>query len=259
MNAHGFTPALKELRMLRRADYHWMELAEAGPCDSAAAVRRFYKRLGGLIAAAYLLNAVDCHRENLIAAGEHPVLVDMDALWQVSPLTKTQTATDLLYRTGFFPNSNPESLQSRSSPLGQSATAAAQADQLLAGFEAGWRCLVGTSRRQAIFRRRVRRIRSEGRRCIYGATETYAAIIRASLQPPALTSPAVRRALIRRLARRHSTSANVRRAEIRALERLNIPYFSETEKGPMPAFSKVPPAELAHALRKTLKTRPKFG
>ena len=71
-----------------------------------------------MIAAAYLLKAVDCHRDNLIASGEDPVLVDADALWHVSPATKAQTPLDLLYRTGFFPNSNPRSLQSRSSVLG---------------------------------------------------------------------------------------------------------------------------------------------
>src|SRR3979490_747819 len=99
-----------------------MEHIEAASCENEAAVRRFYERVGGMIAAAYLLKAVDCHRENVIAAGEYPVLVDVDALWHVSPLTKTQSPTDVLYRTGFFPNSNRRSLQSRSSVLGQTTT-----------------------------------------------------------------------------------------------------------------------------------------
>src|SRR5436190_1933921 len=79
----------------------------------------FYQRLGGMIAAAYLLKAVDCHRENVIAVGEYPILVDVDALWHVSPLTRTQSLATVLYRTGFLPNSRPGSLQSRSSVLGR--------------------------------------------------------------------------------------------------------------------------------------------
>ena len=122
MNRQGFRPMLRVARVLLRDGYHWMEYVAAASCESAAATRRFYERMGGLIAAAYLLKAVDCHRQNVIAEGEYPVLVDIDALWHVSPLTKTQSATDILYRTGFFPNSRPDSLQSRSSVLGEAST-----------------------------------------------------------------------------------------------------------------------------------------
>src|SRR5438552_6265474 len=97
-----------------------MESSKAASCKYESAARLSYRRMVETIAAAYLLKAVDCHRENVIAAGEYPVLVDIDALWHVSPLTKTQSPTDVLYRTGFFPNSRPASLQSRSSVLGKS-------------------------------------------------------------------------------------------------------------------------------------------
>ena len=268
MNKHGFRPHLKEVRILRRKDYHWMEHVNAFGCDDAAAVGRFYNRLGGMIAAAYLLNAVDCHRENLIAHGEHPVLVDSDALWHVSPLTRTESGTDLLYRTGFFPSADPTSLQSRSSVLGNATTgthlprigaqcepAADYVHQIVNGFEKGWRCLVGTPRRRAAFFHRRRRIRSQARRWIYRATESYAAMIRASLQPPALISSAARRALIRRLATRHAAGAAILQTEIQALARLDIPYFVRRTNQRMRSVPAAPPSELSHAITKALERR----
>jgi lantibiotic modifying enzyme len=266
MNENGFRPHLKSARVVRRKGYHWMEFVDPAECTTAAAVGRFYKRLGGLIAAAYLSNTVDCHRENLIAAGEHPVLVDLDALWHVSPVTKTQSATDLLFRTGFFPNSNPESLQSRSSALGKTPSGthlarigdrhespADYAGQILEGFAAGWRSLVGTPQRHAVFLQRLRRIRSEERRWIYLATEKYAAIIRASVQPQALLSGATRTNVIHRLCNRPTMPAATVQAEIEALERLDIPYFTRRTNERMPAVTASPPAELLEAVRKALE------
>jgi lantibiotic modifying enzyme len=257
MNKNGFRPLLKTARILSRKDYHWMEYIGAAGCDDIAGVRRFYKRIGGLIAAAYLSNTVDCHRENLIAAGEHPVLVDVDALWHVSALTKTQSAADRLYRTGFFPNSNRDSLQSRSSALEKAATgtqsAADHAEQIVTGFIAGWRSAIGTPRRRSAFHERLRRICSHERRWIYLATERYAAIIRACVQPGALTSATTRMKLIRRLCKRTSVSAETLEAEIAALRRLDIPYFSRRTNGRMPRVTGSPPAELLTVIREALE------
>src|SRR5205814_3059857 len=61
MNENGFRPLLKSARVLKRKNYHWMEYIAPAGCDDTVALRRFYKRLGGVIAGAYLLNAVDCH------------------------------------------------------------------------------------------------------------------------------------------------------------------------------------------------------
>ena len=267
MNEHGFEPRLKEARSLRRKDYHWMENIEPDTCRDVAAVRRFFERLGGLIAAAYLLNAVDCHRENLIASGEEPVLVDTDALWHVSSTTRAQSAEALLYRTGFFPNADRTSLQSRSSVLGKTRTgthlprigarcesAADYADQIIQGFEKGWNCLLGKPRNRAAFLRRQRRIRGQQRRWIYRATASYAAIIRASLQPSALTSAEARHDLIRRLLARNPGGAAVFNAEIQALEQLDIPYFLRRADARVGFVAASPPAELARAIGQALAT-----
>jgi type 2 lantibiotic biosynthesis protein LanM len=78
----GFSPAFRTLRLLDRGDYGWIEFVEAGPCADEEAVRRFYLRQGGSLALLWLLEATDFHWENLIAAGEHPVLIDLECLFQ---------------------------------------------------------------------------------------------------------------------------------------------------------------------------------
>jgi type 2 lantibiotic biosynthesis protein LanM len=81
VNVQGGHQGFRTLAVLDRGEYGWMEFAAAEPCPSAAAVARFHERLGGLLAVLYSLAATDCHFENLIAAGEHPVVVDLESLF----------------------------------------------------------------------------------------------------------------------------------------------------------------------------------
>jgi lantibiotic modifying enzyme len=266
MNRNGFEPRLQLVRLLLRKNYYWMEHVEVASCENQAAARRFYERMGALIAAAYLLKAVDCHRENVIAAGENPVLVDIDAIWHVSPLTRTQSAVDVLYRTGFFPNSRPASLQSRSSVLGRSATgkhqariagkpvlAATYTNEIIAGFSRAWDCILGKPGRRAAFLRMVRRIRSQRRRWIYRATEGYGAILQASIQPGPLRSAAARQALLTNTCHGRAPTRSVAESEIDALTRLDLPYFvRRTNHAVAPDESSVP-SELTEAIRSVLE------
>jgi lantibiotic modifying enzyme len=262
MNRNGFRPKLRIARVLPRKSYCWMEYVEPASCRNKAAARRFYERIGGIIAAAHLLKAVDCHRDNLIACGEHPVLVDIDALWHVSSFSKTQSHSDVLHRTGFFPTANPRSLQSRSSALGPGTIgshlprlagkplkAADYQREIARGFAKAWRCILGTPKRRAEFARRLRRIRSGERRWIYWATEKYAAIRKASTQPTVLRSGAERDLLIRRLCSRDMVPSTVVDAEVLALKQLDIPYFKRTTNEKPPSDKLPVPRELIKAIR----------
>jgi len=71
----------RRLAVLDRGEHGWMEFVAAGPCASAAEVALYHRRLGGLLAVLYALEATDCHFENLIAAGDQPVVVDLEALF----------------------------------------------------------------------------------------------------------------------------------------------------------------------------------
>jgi type 2 lantibiotic biosynthesis protein LanM len=71
----------RTLSVLDRGTHGWVEFVKAESCDSPEQVSRFYRRQGGYLALLYGLEAVDFHFENLIAAGEHPVLIDLEALF----------------------------------------------------------------------------------------------------------------------------------------------------------------------------------
>ena len=81
LNAHGAVPSFQTLNVLDRGTYGWSAFVAEGECDSPAAVQRFYERQGAYLALLYALEAVDLHFENLIAAGEHPMLVDLETLF----------------------------------------------------------------------------------------------------------------------------------------------------------------------------------
>jgi type 2 lantibiotic biosynthesis protein LanM len=82
INARGFTPELRPMNLLDRGDYGWMEMVQAAPCPDEAALRRFLERQGGYLALLYVLDGTDFHHENLFAAGEHPMLIDLETLFQ---------------------------------------------------------------------------------------------------------------------------------------------------------------------------------
>ncbi|MFF1815777.1 type 2 lanthipeptide synthetase LanM family protein [Kribbella sp. NPDC058245] len=85
---------LRTVRLARRAGYGWLEFVTTEPCADAAAVRRFYHRQGALLALLYVLDGTDMHYENLIAAGEHPVLVDIETLFHPSLTPPGPTSDD---------------------------------------------------------------------------------------------------------------------------------------------------------------------
>jgi lantibiotic modifying enzyme len=243
-----------------------MEYVETAPCQNKAAARRFYERLGGLIAAAYLMKVVDCHRQNVIAAGEHPVLVDIDAVWHVSRLAKTQNPEDVLYRTGFLPDSKPGSLQSRSSVLGGAATgshlpiiagkpvfAAPYTSDIVMGFRRAWTCIVGTKNRRAEFLRHVRKVRAQRRRWIYRSTEGYSATLQGSIQPAFLRSRAARDKFIADSCLPRAPNRTVGKAEISAIRQLDLPYFVRKTNHPTPADESCAPSALTEAIRSVLK------
>jgi type 2 lantibiotic biosynthesis protein LanM len=93
LNGRGFEPALRTMTVLDRGDYGWMEMVHAAPCADEAELQRFLERQGGYLALLYLLDGTDFHHENLFAAGEHPMLIDLETLFQ--PWLNTQDLQDV--------------------------------------------------------------------------------------------------------------------------------------------------------------------
>lgn len=263
MNAQSFRPSLRAAKVLRRERYCWMEEIRPESCKDQSAAGRFYTRVGGMICAAYLLRAVDCHRGNMIASGEYPVLIDAETLWHVDPESKTRTFLNVLFDTGFLSSSaSKSSVQYRSSVLGRTrgshtprigtepVSAARYRREIVNGFQKAWHCLLGTAGRRAAFARRLRRLRRIERRWIYWSTRNYDVVRRASIQPIALRSGIERDLLIARSCARSAVSQTVVHDEINALRRFDIPYFSRktiTVQSSLPGT--VTPPDLVEAIR----------
>jgi type 2 lantibiotic biosynthesis protein LanM len=71
---------LRTLAVVGRERYGWVEFAIHEPCANRAGVRRYFRRQGALLALLYALEGSDFHFENLIASGDQPVLIDLEAL-----------------------------------------------------------------------------------------------------------------------------------------------------------------------------------
>jgi type 2 lantibiotic biosynthesis protein LanM len=80
LNEHGAPLPFKVLRVLDRGEYGWVEYVEQRPCLDLEQAHRYFTRAGMLLALLHMLDAIDCHRENLVAHGEHPVLIDTETL-----------------------------------------------------------------------------------------------------------------------------------------------------------------------------------
>lgn len=84
LNKRGDHPPFRTLQILDRGTHGWVEYVEAHSCSTDEEVRRFYQRQGSYLALLYALRATDFHYENLIACGEHPILVDLESLFHPS-------------------------------------------------------------------------------------------------------------------------------------------------------------------------------
>lgn len=82
LNARGLTHPLRRLAILDRPDYGWVEFASAAGCADEDGLRRFFWRQGAYLSLLYVLRAADIHLENLIAAGDQPIIVDLEATFQ---------------------------------------------------------------------------------------------------------------------------------------------------------------------------------
>jgi len=90
-NELGFVPSLLPTRVSDHGTHSWVRATAPRPCEDEGEVRSFYRRLGGLVALSCVLSITDLHRENLIAFGEHPVVIDLETL-QHSRLAMTEAA-----------------------------------------------------------------------------------------------------------------------------------------------------------------------
>jgi type 2 lantibiotic biosynthesis protein LanM len=103
INARTSGLRFRTLQVLDRGDHGWIEYIDAQPCATIAEVQRFYQRQGAYVALLYALEATDFHYENLIAAGEHPIPIDLEGLFQPRMDGKSLPEDDTVLRSGLLP------------------------------------------------------------------------------------------------------------------------------------------------------------
>src|SRR5262249_42626818 len=101
LNRHGpeEDAPLHVRRILLRPGCSWDEHVVTAPCP-APAIERYFVRAGALARLLERLGAVDFHVENVLLAGEYPVLADIETLFapwppQPSPATRAFIASPL--------------------------------------------------------------------------------------------------------------------------------------------------------------------
>ncbi|MFI7120338.1 type 2 lanthipeptide synthetase LanM family protein [Amycolatopsis sp. NPDC049868] len=80
-NATGPRHRLRAVRVLDRPEYGWAEFVGRADCEGISELPSFYWRMGSLLALLHTLQATDFHLENVVAAGDNPVVVDLEALF----------------------------------------------------------------------------------------------------------------------------------------------------------------------------------
>ncbi|MFF5205255.1 type 2 lanthipeptide synthetase LanM [Streptosporangium sp. NPDC000396] len=77
--------SLKAMRVINRGSYGWCEFIGHSPAPSHEGIGRFYHRIGSCAALLTCLAGSDIHMENLRAAGEFPIPIDLETILQPSP------------------------------------------------------------------------------------------------------------------------------------------------------------------------------
>ncbi len=110
LNSERFQSSFYIPKLISRETYCWMSFVERRACDSKTAVREFYFRWGAQAAVAQVLGCADLHRQNWIASGEQPVLVDAEMVGNAFLLERRSNRAALsgqqlhpLLRTGLLP------------------------------------------------------------------------------------------------------------------------------------------------------------
>ncbi len=82
LNASNAPTELKAVRVIVRDGYGWAEFVDHKGCEDAEGVTRFFGRAGAWLALFHCFVCGDMHEENVIAAGDHPIPIDLETVLQ---------------------------------------------------------------------------------------------------------------------------------------------------------------------------------
>jgi lantibiotic modifying enzyme len=252
LNRNGIPVSFRAPKVLARSDYVWMEFLQTKGCKSLTAVRFFYFRWGAQAALAQILGTTDLHRDNWLAVGSQPILVDAELIGDAEPTlsrgkrdSKHQPSLPALLQTGLLPLVSrdragfyrgiapldatiPKSAPPKCWPRygGSSQEPARYVNHLVRGFEAVATIFATPGLAQEFFREVVLRAGwNKDGRVLLRASAVYARLLRESFEARNMICAGER---WRGLVRECCASAGNRRvglAEARALLRSDIPKF----------------------------------
>ena len=75
---------LKAVRTLTKEGYGWTEFIDHTACADQQGCRRFFQRAGAWLALFHCFAATDMHRENIVAADDDPVPIDLEMILQAT-------------------------------------------------------------------------------------------------------------------------------------------------------------------------------
>jgi type 2 lantibiotic biosynthesis protein LanM len=82
LNRSGCPVTLRAARAISRDGYGWTEFVDHTGCANEDDCERFFRRAGALLALFHCFAATDMHQENMIAAGDDPVPIDLEMILQ---------------------------------------------------------------------------------------------------------------------------------------------------------------------------------
>ncbi|MBY3151376.1 type 2 lantipeptide synthetase LanM [Rhizobium laguerreae] len=82
LNETGAPISLRSAKAVAMEGYGWTEFVEHSGCNSDDECERFFERSGAWLALLHCFGGTDFHQENMIAAGEHPVPIDLETILQ---------------------------------------------------------------------------------------------------------------------------------------------------------------------------------
>ncbi|WP_161492408.1 type 2 lanthipeptide synthetase LanM [Brucella pituitosa] len=71
-------------RVILKPHYGWAESIDHTACDSQQQLRQYYRRYGSLVGLTHIFASTDLHKDNLVANGAYPVIVDCETLFSCS-------------------------------------------------------------------------------------------------------------------------------------------------------------------------------
>lgn len=84
----------KLLNMYSQDNYGWSEYVENLECTLPKDVDEYYYHIGALLAILHCFNGYDMHYDNIIAHGKHPIIIDLESLFNTN-IKSTDNDTNL--------------------------------------------------------------------------------------------------------------------------------------------------------------------